>query len=52
VDQQAIGAYAMLGFGKWGILTEHELIRRTPASNALSNFHKTRDGSMGKPPQA
>jgi hypothetical protein len=28
-DERTIGSYARLGFGRWGILTEHELTRRT-----------------------
>lgn len=27
LEKQTVGAYARMGFGKWGILTEHELTR-------------------------
>ena len=33
-DRQSVGAYARLGFGKWGILTEHDLTTRVDARAA------------------
>ena len=33
-NRRSVGAYARLGFGKWGILAEHELTEREAITNA------------------
>ncbi len=35
LEKQTIGAYARVGFGKWGVLTEHELTKPTIAGLAV-----------------
>ncbi len=36
LERQAVGGYARMGFGKWGILAEHELTTRTVRVDSLS----------------
>jgi hypothetical protein len=39
-DRKSIGAYARLGFGKWGVLAEHDLTSRvTPRADTPRNEH-------------
>jgi len=39
-DQQMIGAYARLGFGRWGILAEHDLTRRRTRTGEHHAFNQ------------
>jgi hypothetical protein len=37
-DRRMIGGYARLGFGRWGILAEHDVTTRTPVTPASTSF--------------
>jgi hypothetical protein len=41
VDRRLIGPYARLGFGKWGILAEHDITDRTLRTGSLASFRQT-----------
>ncbi len=40
-ERSLIGPYARLGFGKWGILAEHDITDRTLKTGALTSFRQT-----------
>lgn len=46
VDRTLIGPYARLGFGKWGILAEHDITRRTLVEASPVTFRQ--DASYGQ----
>ena len=37
IQRRSVGAYARLGFGKWGILAEHDLTSRAAIADAAAN---------------
>jgi hypothetical protein len=39
-DRQTLGAYARLGFGRWGILAEHDVTRRTREDSVPVTFEQ------------
>jgi hypothetical protein len=39
-DRQMVGGYARLGFGRWGILTEHDVTDRTRTNLASGSFRQ------------
>jgi hypothetical protein len=39
-DRRLIGGYARLGFGRWGVLAEHDSTERTPKASALGAFRQ------------
>ncbi|MDQ6700266.1 MAG: hypothetical protein M3Z36_08775 [Acidobacteriota bacterium] len=40
-DRTLIGPYARLGFGKWGILAEHDITDRTLKTGSLASFRQS-----------
>lgn len=40
-DRTVIGPYTRLGFGKWGILAEHDVTDRTLKTGTLASFRQT-----------
>lgn len=40
-DRTLIGPYARLGFGKWGILAEHDITNRSLKTGALATFQQS-----------
>ena len=40
-DRTLIGPYARLGFGKWGILAEHDITNRNTKIGTLASFQQT-----------
>jgi hypothetical protein len=40
LERQAVGGYARMGFGRWGILAEHEFTSRTLKVDNVSNPHR------------
>lgn len=36
IDRRSVGAYARLGFGRWGVLGEHDLTSRTVRTSTLA----------------
>src|SRR6185436_5548534 len=36
IDRRSVGAYARLGFGRWGVLGEHDLTSRTVHTSTLA----------------
>jgi hypothetical protein len=41
VDRRLVGPYARLGFGKWGVLMEHDITDRTLKTGSLAGFRQT-----------
>lgn len=39
-DRRVVGAYTRLGFGKWGILAEHDITDRTMHQPAIASFRQ------------
>jgi hypothetical protein len=40
IDRNTVGGYVRLGFGKWGVLAEHEVTRRTLATGIDPSPHR------------
>jgi hypothetical protein len=41
VDRTMVGPYVRLGFGKWGVLGEHDITDRTLKTGSLASFRQT-----------